>query len=427
MGQKVSLTGLDSRTAAANDGGSQRNLFEANGPDQQTALVVSAPTENVADAKYCTLPIPSPGPTQVRIKLVSAGLNPVDVKRMNLIGGRSSSALTASQQAVVSSGSGKAAAQQAIAAEEGRHQLPRFAFPYVVGCDGSGIIDAVGSDVVGGEGEQDGPLRVGDRVCVHLDITKPHGTLAQFTIAEAATVCRIPDSVSFDDAAAIPCASWTAYLALFDKLRIEVGQTVFVAGAAGGVGSCAVQLAKSFGCRVIASCSAHNVEMVSSTFGADLVLDYNAVNIVESLMQFTNGFGVDAIVDAVSPASGIAYAAGLRFGGALCQVAGVYDGPMPSYIFTRQLSVHHLFLGGLHGSPLTRPLLRTIGDQVLRLFEEKKFCVVKEVIERERVGEALALLQSGHSRGKIVVRLEPKKKKQTVTGSDRQSESTPSS
>jgi NADPH:quinone reductase-like Zn-dependent oxidoreductase len=83
----------------------------------------------------------------------------------------------------------------------------------------------------------------------------------------------VPDSVSFEEAAALPCAGWTAYLALHHRMKIESGKTIVVTAASGGVGGFAVQLAKKAGLKVIATARKANEEYVRS-LGADYVIDY---------------------------------------------------------------------------------------------------------------------------------------------------------
>lgn len=149
-----------------------------------------------------------------------------------------------------------------------------------MGIDFAGVVEAVGSEVT--------RFRPGDRVFGGAE-----GTFAEYVLlAEDGVVVPIPDSVSFSDAAALPVAAVTALQALRDKGRLEAGQKVLINGASGGVGTFAVQLAKSMGAEVHGVCSTRNVELVQS-LGADRVFDYRSEDYTESGQQY------DVIVDMV--------------------------------------------------------------------------------------------------------------------------------
>lgn len=116
---------------------------------------------------------------------------------------------------------------------------------------------------------------------------------------------NIPSSwvwTSFEQAAALPCAGFTAYQALYRKLHVQPGQTVLGVGGAGGVGGFAVQLAASSGCVVIATCSSRNLDYVRG-LGATYVVDYTTESLTERVRTLTDGRGVDAVLDTVSSAS----------------------------------------------------------------------------------------------------------------------------
>ena len=116
--------------------------------------------------------------------------------------------------------------------------------------------------------------RPGDRVLYHGNMFRPHGGFAEFAIHAAATLTPHPN-VAAVEAAATPCAAWTAYRSLVDKLHVQPGQSLLVIGGAGGVGSFAVQFARYLGMNpIIATCSAHNFDLVRQ-FGATDVLDYH--------------------------------------------------------------------------------------------------------------------------------------------------------
>src|SRR2546422_9936230 len=133
-----------------------------------------------------------------------------------------------------------------------------------LGRDVAGRVEAVGSNVT--------QFQVGDDVfgCIPLHEL---GSLAEYVCAHEDAVALKPAKMTFEQAAAIPLAAFTALQGLRDKGQIKLGQKVLVNGASGGVGTCAVQIAKSFGTEVTGVCSTRNVDMVRS-IGADHVIDY---------------------------------------------------------------------------------------------------------------------------------------------------------
>jgi NADPH:quinone reductase-like Zn-dependent oxidoreductase len=137
----------------------------------------------------------------------------------------------------------------------------------VCGSDVAGVIEAVGPDV--------SEWTVGDRVFG----TAP-GAWATFAAPKATSLVRLPEHVSFEQAAAIPVAGVTALQALRDKAKVAAGQRVLVNGAAGGVGTFAVQIAAYLGAHVTAVCSARNVELAHG-LGAHRVVDYGSEDVVE--------------------------------------------------------------------------------------------------------------------------------------------------
>src|SRR5450759_4500265 len=118
------------------------------------------------------------------------------------------------------------------------------------------------------------------------------GAFAEYVCAPEATLVMKPDNVTFEQAASVPVAAYTALQGLRDKGQIQPGQKVLINGAAGGVGTFAVQIAKWFGADVTGVCSTRNVEMVRS-IGADSVIDYTREDFTK------NGQRYDLIFDAV--------------------------------------------------------------------------------------------------------------------------------
>jgi NADPH:quinone reductase len=141
---------------------------------------------------------------------------------------------------------------------------PTWTYPHVLGLDVAGVVTEIGAGVT--------DFQIGDRVFYHGNLRK-QGGFAEFATTVAHVVSPIPEGMTFETAAALPCAGFTAWHALHERLHIEQGQTVLIQGAAGGVGGFAVQLAHLAGCRVIATCSSGNIDFVRG-FGADEIIYY---------------------------------------------------------------------------------------------------------------------------------------------------------
>ena len=320
-----------------------------------------------------TIPVPEPGPTQIRVQIVCASVNPVDVLRVG----------TAS-----------------------------CAFPAVIGTDGSGVVDKVGDEAK----SKEAGISVGDEVFFHVDTTGGQGTLGEYTIVELDTVARMSSAtaqpttsdaknkLTFAEAATLPSAGWTAYIAMFDKLKVEKDRVIFIDGAAGGVGSYAIQFAKMIGLYVIASCSTYNVEYLKK-LGVDSVIDYVMDDVSDKLRDITEGRGVDYMLELVSPEQATRYAHHIRFGGALCQVGGALRS-LETVFFHNQISLHHVNLNGLHKTAATAPLLGYLGRQCVSMVESGtlKPCHY-EVVAFEQIRDVLIMLSKGHAKGKVVVRV----------------------
>lgn len=177
------------------------------------------------------IPEPAPGPGEVQVRVSVASLNPVDFK------------LRAGLYRVI----GK----------------PRR--PAITGKDFAGRVSALGDGVTG--------FRAGQRVFGSVNPMGGSGSCAEALVIGTGLVAAIPDSVSDEVAACLPVASGTALQALATRARLRAGQSLLVTGASGGVGSSAVQIARSIGARITGVCGTANVDYVRS-IGADQVVDY---------------------------------------------------------------------------------------------------------------------------------------------------------
>jgi NADPH:quinone reductase-like Zn-dependent oxidoreductase len=258
---------------------------------------------------------------------------------------------------------------------------PKYTIP---GKDMAGRVTAVGRNVK--------EFQPGDEV--FGDVSEcGWGAFAEYVVAPEGALVQKPANLTFEEAAAVPESAVVALQGLRDKGQIQSGQKVLIVGASGGIGSFAVQIAKSFGAEVTGVCSTRNVEMVRS-LGADHVIDYTQ----EDFSQ--NGQRYDLILATAGYRSIFDYKRALgpggiyvSTGGTMAQVfQGMLLGPFVSMIGSKKM-------GGLSMKPVKRDLV-----YVKELIEAGK---VVPVIDRRyplgEVAEAFRYYGEGHSRGKVVV------------------------
>jgi len=159
--------------------------------------------------------------------------------------------------------------------------------PFVPGGEGAGVVSAVADDVTG--------LAPGDRVCFN-GLT---GAFASKVASPAGAVTRIPDSMSFEEAAGLTVVYATSYYALKQRAQLQPGETVLVLGAAGGVGLATVELAKAMGARVIAAASTDEKLAITREHGADETINYSTEDLKARMKETTGGQGANVIYDPV--------------------------------------------------------------------------------------------------------------------------------
>ncbi|HJR71219.1 MAG TPA: NAD(P)-dependent alcohol dehydrogenase [Gammaproteobacteria bacterium] len=263
----------------------------------------------------------------------------------------------------------------------------------VPGADFAGQVEAVGADVT--------QFRVGDEVFGGCN-----GAFAEYACANSDNLARKPRALSFEQAAAIPVAGCTALMAVRDKGGLRPGQSVLVNGAAGGVGTFAVQIAKALGANVTGVCSARNRDLVRS-LGADRVIDYAAEDFAASGRQY------DLVVRVAGNRSLKDHRRVLTPDGTLVLVGGGVGRDMGGRSQTLDtLGVLALVLG--------RGIIARFLRQRIRVFVAKmrpsdltylgELCEtgkVTPVIERSYAladaAEAIRHIEAGHARGKVVV------------------------
>ena len=307
-------------------------------------------------------PLISPEPHEVRVKVMAVGLNPVDYKT----------------------------------AQWG---WPSWQWPHILGLDVAGIVDAVGDLITF--------WKPGDRVFYHGDLSKPGG-YAEFANAPGLILTKIPKKVTFEQAAAIPCAGFTAWQILSRKVPARAGQTLLVHAGAGGVGGFGIQLGNHLGLSVFTTCSKNNFDFVKQ-LGAQHAIDYQKEDITHRINALTHGRGVDIVINTLDEDSTTSDLQRLAFGGHLACVAGLPDFNKIAP-FTKALSIHESALGGAHlsGDKKSQVDLATMGEELITLVAKEKLSpMLTETIDLAQVPAALARLSQRHVRGKIVANVEP--------------------
>jgi NADPH:quinone reductase-like Zn-dependent oxidoreductase len=251
----------------------------------------------------------------------------------------------------------------------------------IPGADIAGRVEAVGRNVT--------QFRPGDEVFGDIG----HGGYAEYVCASESKLALKPANLSFEEAAAVPMAALTALQGLRDEGQIHPGQKVLINGASGGVGTFAVQIAKSFGAQVTAVCSPRNLDQ-ARLMGADQVIDYTREDFTKSGQQYdlilaANGYHpLSAYKRALTP-QGIYVMAG----GTMAQI----------------------FQAMLLGSWMSETGGKKMGGVTERM-DQKGLGLIKELIEAGKVkpiidrcyplsesAEALRYLGEGHAQGKVVI------------------------
>ena len=294
---------------------------------------------------------PRPGPGEILVRVVVAGTNPIDAKLR---------------------------ADGSFAGLEP---------PVVLGSDVSGVVEEVGAGVL--------DLTPGDEVYYTPEIFGPgsNGGYAEYHLARAGIVAKKPPSLSHEEAAAVPLAGGTAYEVLVRRLQLRVGETVLIHGGAGGVGSFAVQISRSAGARVIATAGPENQQTLKE-LGADVALDYTQASVADAALEATGGTGVDAVFDCVGGGTVVESIPATRPFGRLATILGAQGDLAPLYVNNQTL----------HGVLLMREQAR-LEEMSLMLERGQMKPLVDEVLDLNQVGKAHERLESGHGRGKVVLRV----------------------
>jgi NADPH:quinone reductase-like Zn-dependent oxidoreductase len=289
--------------------------------------------------KLVDLPVPEPGPDDVLVRVRAAGVGPWDAKvREGLFGERS--------------------------------------FPHALGLEGSGIVEGAGENVA--------DLLEGDEVYLYGG-----GCYAEYVAAHATKVARKPASLSFEEAAGVPVAGNTAYQGIVEEIGLKEGETILIAGAAGGVGTMAVQIAASLGARVLGTAGPRNHDYLRS-LGAAEAIDYHGdwVAAVRTIAPD----GVDAVFDCVGGETFHRSFDAVRDGGRVVTIVAFGEEVEPSRGIT-----HHAFSARAQRRKL---------EKLSEMFDAGELRVeIDAVLPLEEAAKSHERVEAGHTRGKIVLRV----------------------
>jgi NADPH2:quinone reductase len=265
--------------------------------------------------------------------------------------------------------------------------------PFSPGGEVSGIVRAIGDGVKS--------VAVGDRVLA----TMLYGAWAEQVVVVEPAVAKLPDAVSFEVGAATPLTYLTTYHALVDRAALRAGETLLVLGAAGGVGTAAVELGAALGARVIAAASSEDKLAFCREHGATDTIDYSREDLKERIKALTKGNGVDVVYDPVGGALAEPALRGMAWQGRYL-VVGFASGEIPkiplNLVLLKGCQIVGVFWGAFAmRDPATN---RKHAEHVLAWVAEGKLRpAVDAVLPFAQAADALARIERRQVKGKIVL------------------------
>lgn len=298
--------------------------------------------------KYEDIPRPEPKDHELLIRVIAAGVNPVD--------------------GLIRSG---------IFDKQGKR-----AFPIILGGDVAGVVEKVGSKIT--------QFKAGDPVFAHVSLDNSGG-YAQYAVVTQREAALKPKSLTYLEAAAVPIVATTAWQALVDAGKLSAGQTVLIHGGSGGVGSFAIQIAKARGAKVIATASTANQDFLKQ-LGADVAIDYKKQKFEDVAKD------VDVVLDSIG-------------GDTLARSYGVVKKGGVIVSLVARPNDSELQKHGIRGAALdVEPKSEELAE-IAKLIDDGKIkVIVSQIFPLSEAVKAQEQVATGHTRGKIVLKIadEPK-------------------
>lgn len=320
-------------------------------------------------AKIVDIPIPEISADQVLIKVKVAAVNPLEI--LNITGAVK--------------------------------LIQDYKMPLTLGNELTGIIEKVGENVQG--------FKVGEAVYCRLPVNSI-GAFAEYAAVDADAIGYLPENLDFTTGAAVPLTGLTAYQALHEELAAKAGQTVFIPGGSGSFGQMAIPIAKSIGLKVIVSGSPEAKERTLAA-GADRYINYKEENYWETLEP------VDFVIDTLGPDEFEHELSVIKSGGRLLSLR---TSPNKQFAVDKKLAKWKQILFGLAGSKYDKKA-KEKGIEYRFIFvraDGKQLSQITDLVERnnivpaidptefklEDINKALALVASGHPKGKVLIKFD---------------------
>ena len=312
---------------------------------------------------YGDLPTPEPTGSQMLVKVAAVAVNPVDTYvRSGMI----------------------------------PFELPK---PFVVGCDLAGVVEAVGPEAV--------RFKPGDRVwCSNQGLLGRQGTFSEYAAVDECWLHATPQGVSDKQAAAVALVAITAHLGLVRDAKLQAGESVFVHGGSGGVGSCVVQMAKALGAQVMTTAGSDEKAAICRELGADVVVHYKTGDVDEAIRNFAPG-GVDVWWETLREQDFDRIVEHLGFGGRIIVMAG-RDARPPFPVGPFYVKDGKMFGFAMFNAPAE--VQQRSGEDINRWLAEGKLVAqigrempLSETAAAHQLQEQNTLQMSGTLAGKIVL------------------------
>ena len=298
--------------------------------------------------KYEDAPQPEPKGDELLVRVIAAGVNPVD----------------------------------RVARSEKGAEFFHIKLPAIPGYDFAGVVEKTGAKVT--------QFKTGDPIYAYVALNKGGG-YAEYAVATEREAALKPQSLTYVEAAAVPLVAETAWQALIDTAKLNAGQTILIHGGSGGVGSFAIQIAKARGAKVIATASTANQDLLKQ-LGADVAIDYTTQKFEDVAKN------VDVVLDSVGKDTLVRSYGVLKKGGFIVSIAGEPD--------PAELEKH-----GIHGASISVEPNSSELAEIAKLINQKKIkVIVSQTLPLSEALKAHEQVATGHTRGKIVLKVadEPK-------------------
>jgi len=275
--------------------------------------------------------------------------------------------------------------------------------PLILGCDGAGVVQAIGADVT--------KFKVGDEVFFFNGGMggDEQGNYAELTIVHQDYLAAKPKNLSMVEAASVPLVWLTAWESLFDRYSLQAGETILIHGGAGGVGYIGIQIAKHAGATVITTISNPEKAEFVRLLGADRCINYKEENFVEGAIDLTSGKGVDIVFDTVGgQVFADSFPAAKVYGHVVTLDEINFSKDEVNVAKLRNLTLsYELMLTPMHFKMHEARVRQTrMLETAVRLIDDGQIKVfVNKIFSLDEIAQAQQIVESGHSIGKTVIKI----------------------